>query len=59
MIKVSLKLDVSMSKIVFGFAGLSVAVCFFHYFSKNKNKQVGLESEKVVICDVERKKKCC
>ena len=41
-------IDVSLSKIVVGFAGLSVAVAAFHYLSTKKNKQVCLTSEEIV-----------
>ena len=52
MIKVKLKLGVSMSKILFGFAGLSVAVGAFHYLSSKKNKQ---ENDKQVASDTKSK----
>ena len=38
MIKVSLKLDLSLSKIILGFAGLSVAASAVYYLSTKKNK---------------------
>ena len=52
MLKVKLKLGVSMSKILLGFAGLSVAVSAFHWFSSKKNKQ---ENDKQVASDTKSK----
>ena len=39
MIKLSLNVEVSLSKIFLGFAGLSVAVGAFQYFSTMLDKQ--------------------
>ena len=50
MIKISLKLDVSLSKISFSFAGLSVAVCAVYCLSTKKNKQ--FKDKKNVSTDV-------
>ena len=51
MIKITFKLDVSLSKIVLGFAGMSAAVGAFYYFYTKNNKQIGLKTVKTVTCD--------
>ena len=56
MIKVSLNLEISLSKIFLGFSGLPVAVGSFNHFSSNKIKQIRSESRKVVISDAKDKK---
>ena len=49
MIKLSLNVEVSLSKIFLGLAGVSVAVGAFHYFSKKKNKQACLKNDKTAF----------
>ena len=55
MIKVSLNLEISLSQIFIGFAGLSVAVGALHSFASKKNKQICLESGNNVPSDTKDK----
>ena len=40
MIKLSIKFDLSLGKILLGFAGVSVAVCAYKFYSSNNNEAV-------------------
>ena len=39
MIKLSMKFDLSIGKILLGFTGMSVVVCAYKFYSSNKNKE--------------------
>ena len=40
MIKLSMKFDLSLGKILLGFAGISVSVCAYKFYSAKKNEKV-------------------
>ena len=45
MIKLSLKLDLSLSNLVFGFVGLSAAAAAIYYLSSRNEKQSNVKVE--------------
>ena len=58
MIKLSIKFDLSLGKILLGFAGVSVAVCAYKFCSSNNNEEVSCSDDEDIIPSV-LKQRCC
>ena len=58
MIKLSIKFDLSLGKILLGFAGVSVAVCAYKFCSSKNNEEVSCSNDEDIIPSV-LKESCC
>ena len=58
MIKLSIKFDLSLGKILLCFAGASVAVCAYKFCSSKNNEEVSCSNDEDIIPSV-LKQRCC